>query len=91
MIGLKVQKNDADKIRRVLLNLSLLNIDAKIKRINDFVFIPLISTPNYSLMDKLKSYEVEIVDTNFEVHTKGPKSLNSILNGKIDDDKVEEI
>jgi len=91
MIGLKVQKNDADKIRRVLLNLSLLNIDAKIKRINDFVFIPLISTPNNSLMDKLKSYEVEIVDTNFEVHTKGPKSLKSILKGKIDDDKVEEI
>jgi len=91
MIGLKVPKNDADKIRRVLLNLSLLDIDMKIKCIEDFVFIPLISTPDKMLMDELKSYEFEIVDTNFEVHTKGPKSLKSILKGKIDDDKVEEI
>ncbi len=41
MIGLKVQKNNADKIRRVLLNSSLINLDMKIKRIEDFVYIPL--------------------------------------------------
>ena len=42
MIGLKVQKNNADKIRRVLLDYSLINLDMKIKRIEDFVYIPLI-------------------------------------------------
>lgn len=91
MIGLKVPKNDADKIRRVLLDLSLLDMDKKIKRIDDFVFIPLVYTPNKKLMEELESYEVEIVDTNFEIHKKGPKSLKSILKGKIEDDKVEEI
>ncbi len=91
MIGLKVPKNNANKIRRILLDRSLLNLDIKIKRVDDFVFIPLISTPNKMLMEELEIYEVKIVDTKFQIHTKGPKSLKDILKGKIDDDKVEEI
>ena len=44
MIGLKVQKNNADRIRRVLLNQSLINLDMKIKRVDDFVYIPIIDS-----------------------------------------------
>ncbi len=91
MIGLKVPKNNADRIRRVLLNQSLINLDMKIKRIDDFVYIPLIVRPNKELLEEMEVNEIEIVDTKFENHTKGPKSLKDYLKDKIDDDKVDEI
>ena len=91
MIGLKVPKNNADRIRRVLLNQSLINLDLKIKRVDDFVYIPLIVPLDKELMDELAIYEVEITDTEFEIHTKGPKSLKDFLKDKIEDDKVEDI
>ncbi len=91
MIGLKVQKNNADKIRRVLLNQSLINLEMKIKRIDDFVYIPLMMKPGKDLMEEIDDYQVEVVDTQFEIHTKGPKSLKDYLKDKIDDDKVDDI
>ena len=91
MIGLKVQKNNADKIRRVLLDCSLLDLDMKIKRIENFVYIPLTVRPSKNLMEELRVYDVSIVDIEFEIHTKGPKSLKDYLKDKIDPDLVEEI
>lgn len=91
MIGLKVQKNNADKIRRVLLNQSLINLEMKIKRIDDFVYIPLMMKPSKDLMEEIDDYQVEVVDIEFEIHTKGPKSLKDYLKDKIDDDKVDDI
>jgi hypothetical protein len=35
-------------------------------------------------MEEIKVYEVNIVDTEFEIHTKGPKSLKDYLKDKID-------
>jgi tRNA (guanine37-N1)-methyltransferase len=91
MIGLKVQKNNADKIRRILLNQSLINLEMKIKRIDDFVYIPLMMKPGKDLMEDIDDYQVEVVDTQFEIHTKGPKSLKDYLKDKIDDEKVDDI
>ncbi|MDD3984554.1 MAG: class I SAM-dependent methyltransferase family protein [Methanobacterium sp.] len=91
MIGLKVLKNNANRIRRVLLKQSLINLDMKIKRVNDFVYIPLIKIPDNKLMEELKADAVEIVDTNFEIHKKRPKSLKDYLKNKIDNNKVEDI
>jgi len=91
MIGLKVPKNNADRIRRVLLNQSLINLDMKIKRVDEFVYIPLTVQPDKELMDELAIFEVEITDTEFEIHTKGPKSLKDYLKDRIDDDRIEDI
>lgn len=91
MIGLKVPKENADKIRRILLNQSLINLDMKIKSTDDFVFIPLIHQPSDELIEDIKLIEGEIVDTNFETHTKGPKSLKDYLKNKINDLDVDEI
>ena len=63
----------------------------KIKRVKDFVYIPLINTPNKELMEELNEYEAKIVDTEFEIHTKGPKSLKHYLKDKIDPELIEEI
>jgi tRNA (guanine37-N1)-methyltransferase len=91
MIGLKVPKNNADRIRRVLLNQSLINLDMKIKRVDEFVYIPLTVQPDKELMDELAIFEVEITDTEFEIHTKGPKSLKDYLKDRIEDDRIEDI
>lgn len=91
MIGLKVPKKNADKIRRVLLNQSLINLDMKIKSIDDFVFIPLIHRPPETLIEEIAFEKVELVDTEFEIHTKGPKSLKDYLKNKIDDLDLDEI
>jgi tRNA (guanine37-N1)-methyltransferase len=91
MIGIKVPKNNADKIRRVLLNHNIIKLDMKIKRVDDFVYIPLINIPNRELMDEIDFYDVKIIDTEFEIHTKGPKSLKDYLKDKIDPKLIEEI
>ena len=91
MIGIKVPKNNADKIRRVLLNHNIIKLDMKIKRVEDFVYIPILNTPNKELMDELNVYDVNIVDTQFEIHKKGPKSLKDYLIDKIDPELIEEI
>ena len=35
--------------------------------------------PDHELMEEIKVDNVEIVDTNFEIHKKGPKSLKDYL------------
>jgi tRNA (guanine37-N1)-methyltransferase len=91
MIGIKVPKNNADKIRKVLLNHNIIKLDMKIKRVEDFVYIPLTNTPDKELMEELNVYEANIVNIEFEIHTKGPKSLKDYLKDKIDTDLIEEI
>jgi tRNA (guanine37-N1)-methyltransferase len=91
MIGIKVPKNNADKIRRILLNHSLIKLDLKIKRIGDYVYIPLINEPDDELINEIEGYNYKLVDTEFEIHTKGPKSLKDYLKNKIDPEIIEEI
>ncbi len=91
MIGIKVPKNNADKIRRLLLNHNIIKLDMRIKRVEDCVYIPLINTPNNQLMEELSVYDVMIVDTQFEIHKKGPKSLKDYLKDKIEPELIEEI
>lgn len=91
MIGIKVPKNNADKIRRILLNHSLIKLDLKIKRIGDHVYIPLINEPDDELINEIEGYNYKLVDTEFEIHTKGPKSLKDYLKNKIDPEIIEEI
>lgn len=88
MIGLKVQKNVANEIRKLLLKNSLINLDAKIKHDEDYVIIPLLKKPDKKVLDSLN---FEIIDTDFEPQKRGPKSLKDYLKGKIDDSKIDEI
>lgn len=91
MIGLKISKNNANDVRKILLKRSLINIDAKIKREDDFVIIPLIKEPEEELLMEIGQNKVEIIETDFEMQKRGPKSLKDYLKGKIEDSKIEEI
>ena len=79
MIGLKVPKNNADKIRRLLLNKSLINLDLKIKAEDKFVYIPLTGVPDNKFMYEYENLNIEVVDTEFKIHKKSHKSLKDYL------------
>ena len=91
MIGLKVPKNSANEIRKLLLSKSLINLQLKIKSNDDSVYIPLSSTPDQEFMDEIEDFKAEIVDTEFQIHKKGHKSLKDYLKNSMDDEKVDEI
>ena len=91
MIGLKIEKKRANDARKLLLNHSIINLDAKIKRENDFVIIPLIMEPEKDLLIEIGQDNAKIIDTTFEIQKRGPKSLKDYLKGKIEDAKIEEI
>lgn len=90
MIGLKIEKNRANDVRKILLNQGIINLDAKIKRENDFVIIPLIKEPDEKTKDII-GLDIEIIDTTFKMQKRGPKSLKDYLKGKISDEKIDEI
>jgi tRNA (guanine37-N1)-methyltransferase len=91
MMGLRVPKNYANEIRKILSKHSLLNFDLKIKHTNDFVFFPLDNIPNEKIYKKFRELGIGIIDTDFEKFKRLPKSLKDCLKGKIEDKKIDEI
>jgi len=91
MIGLKIKKNRANDARKLLLKHSLINLDAKIKREDNFVIIPLKMGPEKELLMEIGADEAEVISTDFEMQKRGPKSLKDYLKGRIGDSKIEEI
>ncbi|MGF7117999.1 class I SAM-dependent methyltransferase [Methanobacterium oryzae] len=90
MIGLKIQKNRANDVRKILLKNSLIDLDAKIKREDDYVIIPLTEKPDKEIMDIIRQ-DVEIIETTFQMQKRGPRSLKDYLKGKVEDSKIDEI
>lgn len=90
MFGLKVNKNRANDVRKILLKHSIINLEAKIKRKNDFVIIPLTKKPEKNLLTYFGE-NIELVETTFEIQKKVPRSLKDYLKGRIDTQKIDEI
>jgi tRNA (guanine37-N1)-methyltransferase len=90
MFGLKVNKNRANDVRKILLKHSIINLEAKIKRENDFVIIPLTKKPEKNLLTYFGE-NIELVETTFEIQKKVPRSLKDYLKGRIDTQKIDEI
>ena len=90
MIGIKIPKNMANDVRKILLKHSLLNLDARIKRENDFVIIPLNEKPDQDIQ-KIIGHKGEIIEAAFEMQKRSPRSLKDYLKGKIDEETIDEI
>ena len=90
MIGLKVPKNKANHVRKILLKHSILNLDARIRRENDFVILPLNERPDLDVK-MITGQEGEVIETTFEMQKRSPKSLKDYLKGKIDPETIDEI
>ena len=91
MLGLKVSKNNADEIRRILLKKSLIDLEWKIKSSGNHVYLPIKEVPKDEIMDELDGFEIEVVDTDFQIHKKHPKSFKDYLKNTVESDKVDEI
>ncbi|MBI5681043.1 MAG: class I SAM-dependent methyltransferase family protein [Methanobacterium sp.] len=91
MIGLKIPKDIANDVRKSLLKNSLINLDFKIEREKDYVIIPLLNEPKMDLFSEICQDKCEIIDTDFEMQKRSPRSLKEYLEGKIDPKKIEEI
>jgi len=91
MIGLKIRKDKANDARKMLLKHSYINLDAKIKRNNKYVIIPLVKEPEIGLLMEIGLENIEIIDTDFEMQKRRPKSLKDYLKGKIAPQKIDEI
>jgi tRNA (guanine37-N1)-methyltransferase len=91
MLGLKIPKTQADYVRQILLKKSLVNMEWKIKRSNEYVFIPLIQEPDTATLKEIGISGLEIADISFEEYKKSPKSLKGYLEGKVAPEMIEEI
>lgn len=91
MMGLKIPKKQADQVRRILLKHSLIDLEWKIKRSDEHVYLPLVGKPDREVVDEIGLSPVEIVDTTFEPHKKGPNSLKSYLEGRVSHLKMVDI
>lgn len=91
MIGLKVPKKSAERVRKILLEHSLIDLDHKIERDNHFVFFPLFRTPEDHILNRIRLNNIEMIDTQFKLQKQGPKSLKDYLKGNIEDEKIPDI
>ncbi|HEY0196587.1 MAG TPA: class I SAM-dependent methyltransferase family protein, partial [Methanobacterium sp.] len=91
MMGLKIPKKQADQVRRILLKHSLIDLEWKIKRTDEYVYLPLAGKPGVNVIEEMGLSQVEIVDTDFEPHKKGPNSLKSYLEGRVSHLKMVDI
>ena len=91
MIGLEVSRKEAERIRRILLENHLLNDQFKIKHASDHIYFPLQSIIEDSKLNEMGLSRYNLVETDFEVLLKRPKSLKEYLQRKISLKKIEEL
>ncbi|NYB51944.1 MAG: class I SAM-dependent methyltransferase family protein [Methanobacteriaceae archaeon] len=90
MIGLKSPKKEANHLRIVLQEKNLLNHEFKIRRSDDYVYLPLNQKPDNNVLEELNLNSSYIVDTDFEEYEKRPRSMEDYLKGKISPGKMDD-
>jgi tRNA (guanine37-N1)-methyltransferase len=90
MIGLKIPKKEANRIRLILQEKSILNHEWKIRRLDDYVYIPLTQRPDAELLRDLNLLNSNLIETEFEKLQKRPQSMEGCLKGRIPPEKMDE-
>ena len=90
MIGLKVPKNEANRIRLLLQEKAILDHDWKIRHWEDHVYLPLTQEPDNDFLEEIGLDMGNIVDTEFEEVKRRPRNMEDYLQGKIPQRKMEE-
>lgn len=88
MIGLQVPRKEANQVRLFLLENKILNLDFKIKRSQDYVYLPLLGKPGDDLM---KDKKLQLVETDFEENIRSPRSMEEYLKDQIPAEKLEDL
>jgi len=90
MIGLKVPKNEANRIRLLLQEKGILDHNWKIRRSDDYVYLPLTQEPDNDFLEEIGLEMNNIGDAEFEELKRRPKNMEDYLQGKIPKEKMEE-
>lgn len=90
MIGLKIPKKQANSIRLILQEKSILDHEWKIKRVDDYVYLPLNKKPDAMLLNELNLSNSNLVETGFEKLQKRPQSIEDYLKDRIPPEKMDE-
>jgi len=90
MIGLKVPKKEANRIRLILLEKSFLDHHWKIKRLEENVYLPLTQAPDPDFLNEMGLKPENVVETDFEELKKRPRNIEDYLEGRIPQEKMEE-
>ncbi|WP_321422204.1 class I SAM-dependent methyltransferase family protein [uncultured Methanobacterium sp.] len=90
MIGLKVPKKEANHIRLFLQEKYLLDHNWKIKRSDDYVYLPLTTKPDNDFIKEMGLFQDNLVETEFEELKKRPRNMEDFLQEKIPPEKMEE-
>jgi tRNA (guanine37-N1)-methyltransferase len=90
MLALKIPKNKADFIRRILLKHSLIDLDFKIKRSDEYVYIPILKKPDNEVLREYDK-DFEVVYQSFDAYRKRPTSLKGYLKDVVEQDVILEI
>jgi len=90
MIGLKVPKNEANRIRILLQEKSILDHNRKIRRWEEYVYFPLNQEPDNVFLENIGLQMDNIVDAEFEELRRRPRNVEDYLQGKIPREKMDE-
>ena len=90
MIGLKIPKKDANRIRLILQEKSILNHEWKIRQSEDYVYLPLNQKPDAGLLRELNISNSNLIEKEFEKLHKRPQSIEEYLKGRIPPEKLDE-
>ncbi|MDP3033949.1 MAG: class I SAM-dependent methyltransferase family protein [Methanobacteriaceae archaeon] len=93
MKGIKIPKKEANQVRKILMEKSIIDLGLKIKRDSEYVYLPLmceIEINSEKLAESGISH-LDILEIEFEIQKRGPKSFMDFLNGKIDKVEIQEI
>lgn len=89
---IKIIKQNANEVRKILAKTDQINRRYKLDTDDEFVYIPLIDEYDNKINDDLKmNYPINIIDHTFKESKYKAKSFMDYLNNKIDPSKVEDI
>lgn len=92
MIGIKIKKQEANIVRKILIKENQLNREYKIKNDSDNVYIPLIPEYDDNIIQKLQEkYPIEINQDEFEESQHKARNFVEYLNNKIPENELNDI
>ncbi|OED30559.1 class I SAM-dependent methyltransferase family protein [Methanosphaera sp. WGK6] len=92
MKGIKIKKQKANEVRKILINNNQINSEYKLKSDENNVYIPLIDNYDITLIENIKQdYHIIIEDYDFLEGQYKAKNFMEYLNDKIPEDAIENI
>jgi tRNA (guanine37-N1)-methyltransferase len=87
---IRIKSESGEKLRKILLDASLLDIDYKIISTEKHLFLPLVDGVDSSLLESLlNGYEFELGRMTFELAFIRPKSLEDALRGTLTESELD--